>query len=273
MLCRTPAALDSEAHLVADAQRLGLEAEVLDEAGLRQLEPDVRMTVKGGVYFHDDAHLTPPVFMRLLRERLVKAGADIRDGVSVDAFEVRDGEIVSAGGVEAAEFVLAAGAWAGALAAKLGLRLPLLAGKGYGLTVADPPETPRLPSILVEGRIAVTPMTDGVRFVGTMELGTPNLRQNAHRVEGIRDSIPHYYPAFDRPRLENSPVWTGLRPCSPDGMPYLGRPQAYKNLIVAAGHAMMGMSLGPVSGKLVAELACGERPSISLALLSPDRYA
>lgn len=273
MLCRSKRAMDGEAHLAADANALGLTADVLDPAGLRQIDPGITMEAVGGVYFHDDAHLTPSVFMPALRDRLVALGVEIRQGVEVENLEVSDGRVASASGVAADEFVLAAGIWSTELAKSAGLRLPMLAGKGYGFTVANPPERLSVPSILVEGRVAVTPMNDGVRFVGTMELGPPNLRQNDNRVEGIRRSIPDYYPMFTQGSLQKSPIWTGLRPCSPDGMPYLGRPAKYQNLIVAAGHAMMGMSLGPISGKLVSELACGDQPSIPLALLSPDRYA
>ncbi|AIE84206.1 NAD(P)/FAD-dependent oxidoreductase [Fimbriimonas ginsengisoli] len=273
MLCQTAKALDAEARLAEDANKLGLKAVVLDGQGVAAVEPNVWMEVAGGVHFLDDAHLTPATFMREMRGRILAAGGEIRDGLAGDDFRTADNHIQAAGGVEADEFVLATGAWSGQVARKLGLRLPMLAGKGYGLTVANPPETPSLPAILVEARIAVTPMTDGVRFVGTMELGPPGLRQNPARVEGIRSSIPRYYPNFTPGSLEKSPVWTGLRPCSPDGLPYIGRPKRYRNLIVATGHAMMGMSLGPISGKLVAELAANDTPSIALNLLSPDRYA
>jgi len=135
-----------------------------------------------------------------------------------------------------------------------------------------------IPSILVEARVAVTPMTGGMHFVGTMELGRPEAdtagnRISPLRVEGMRHSIPNYYPAFPSSLLEKASVHSGLRPCSPDGLPYIGRPSRYENLIVATGHAMMGMSLGPITGKLVAELAAHESPSIPLTLMSPDRYA
>jgi D-amino-acid dehydrogenase len=170
--------------------------------------------------------------------------------------------------------VLAAGAWSTQLAKKIGLKIPLLAGKGYGFTVVNPPETPRFPALLIEGRLAVTPMPEGLRFVGTMELGVPTHPiVNPNRVEGMRKSIKEYYPCFKDAHLEACPVWSGLRPCPPDGMPYIGVPSRYRNLIVATGHGMMGMSLGPVTGRLVGELAASQTPSVSLGLLSPDRYA
>ena len=88
----------------------------------------------------------------------------------------------------------------------------------------------------------------------------------------MRENIPLYYPSF-RPEDLDGPTWCGLRPCSPDGMPYVGRTKAAQGVIFATGHAMMGMSLGPITGTLVAKIITGEQPAIPLDLLSPDRYA
>lgn len=276
MLCRTQKGLDGEAHLADDANRLGLRTRVLNASELAAVDPNVQVDVVGGVHFEDDAHLTPAAWMRYLRERIARASGEIRDGFEVTGFRLENGRIAAVeslqGAITGDEFVLAPGAWTASLGAKLGLKLPMLAGKGYGITVGDAPERPSLPAILVEGRVAVTPMTDGVRFVGTMELGLPNSRVNSNRVQGMRNSIEQFYPRYRGRKWEATHVWSGNRPCAPDGMPYLGRPARYSNLTVAAGHAMMGMSLGPISGKLVAQLISGETPSIPLQLLSPDRY-
>jgi D-amino-acid dehydrogenase len=77
----------------------------------------------------------------------------------------------------------------------------------------------------------------------------------------------------DTEALEPLEVWRGLRPCTPDGLPLLGRPRAWENLIVATGHAMLGMSLGPITGQLVAELATGAPPTVDVSALAPDRFA
>lgn len=176
--------------------------------------------------------------------------------------------------MEADAFVIAAGAWSGKLAKLLGLNLPLLAGKGYGFTVTEPPQKPRLPALLIEGRLAVTPFARGLRFVGTMELEPPgSLGINPARVQGMCESIPQYYPAFRDFDFAATPIWAGLRPCSPDGMPYLGRTKRFQNLFFATGHGMMGMSLGPVSGRIVAQAVANEPTCIQSDLLSPDRYA
>ena len=92
-------------------------------------------------------------------------------------------------------------------------------------------------------------------------------------MRGIIKSVPKYYPKFTPQDFEGIQPWRGLRPCSPDGLPYLGRTAKFKNLIIATGHAMMGLSLGPITGRLVSEIVSGEKPSMPIELLNPDRYA
>jgi D-amino-acid dehydrogenase len=146
------------------------------------------------------------------------------------------------------------------------------AGKGYSLTLPTPRQLPQICSILVEARIAVTPMGPALRFGGTMEIAGMDDSINPARVRGIFKSIPNYFPEFHTSDFESLPVWRGFRPCSPDGLPYLGRFRKFQNLSAATGHAMMGLSLGPISGKLMAEILSGEPPTVNLDLLDPQRY-
>jgi D-amino-acid dehydrogenase len=169
--------------------------------------------------------------------------------------------------------VIAGGAWTPELTRTLGVRVLMQAGKGYSLTLPAPRQLPEVCSILTEARVAVTPMGDSLRFAGTMEITGLDTSVNPRRVRGIVQSVPHYFPAFRPEDFRDVPVWRGLRPCSPDGLPYLGRFAAFSNLSLASGHAMMGLSLGPVTGKLMAELLSDEPPSLDLVLLRPDRYA
>ena len=178
----------------------------------------------------------------------------------------------SNGEVAADEFVLAGGSWSPETVAELGLRIPMQAGKGYSVTLSQPPQLPALCSIFTEARVAVTPMNGRLRFGGTMEIAGLNERINERRVQGIIKAAPRYFPAFDSSHFEGVQPWRGLRPCSPDGMPYLGRTKAANNLVVATGHAMMGISLGPVSGQIVADLVTKSPTAFDLKLLSPDRY-
>jgi D-amino-acid dehydrogenase len=147
------------------------------------------------------------------------------------------------------------------------------AGKGYSLTLANPKQIPELCSICTEARLAVTPMEGALRVGGTMEMAGIDESITQRRVRGITRVFPHYFPAFEEKDFAEVKPWSGLRPVSPDGMPYIGRTKRWKNLIVATGHAMMGLSLAPATGRIVSELLAGEKLSVQLDLMSPDRFA
>jgi D-amino-acid dehydrogenase len=278
MLCKTERTLREETHVAGSARRLGLPAEVLTPEEAARLEPGVQMDIAGAVYFPQDCHLDPARFVAELTRALTKHGATFcwstdvtdwrTDGKRVHAVQTSRGELT------ADEFVLAGGAWSGRAARDLGLFLPLQAGKGYSVTLPTAPQRPSICAILTEARVAVTPM-DGalLRFAGTMEIGGLDTAINRRRVKGMLKSIPRYFPEFQPDDFAALPVWAGLRPCSPDGLPYIGRPRRYANLVIATGHAMMGVSLAPITGKLVAEIVSDQSPSIETELLRPDRYA
>ena len=135
-----------------------------------------------------------------------------------------------------------------------------------------PRQLPQHSFILQEARVAITPMGSSLRVGGTMELAGYDLRINPPRIRGMTRSLSRYLPAFRPEDFASCRPWCGLRPCTPDGLPYVGRTRRWRNLIAAAGHAMMGISMGPITGKLVAEIVSGEPPSVELRALSPDRY-
>lgn len=277
MLCLTQHALDEEAKYAARANELGVAAEILDAKQTSQLDPGARLDIAGSVLFPKDCHLSPNRFMAALKAKCHELGVTFRWGQEVTGLNAqgsRIGAVVVGGGpVEADEFVLCGGAWSPSLAQSLGLKLPMQAGKGYSLTLPQPRQLPRLCHILSEARVAVTPMGDALRFGGTMEIAGLNEDINPVRVNGIVKSSLKYYPEFQMADFDGVKPWCGLRPCSPDGLPYLGRSAKFKNLTLATGHAMMGLSLGPITGKLVSELITGEKPFLDLKLLDPDRYA
>ena len=277
MLCKTQHALDEEAKSAALANDIGVPAEVLDAKAVAALEPGVRMDVAGGVYFPKDCHLPPGRLMAALQRELESAGVEFRFESGVTGWGTNGRRIKAvkthAGDFAADEFVLCGGAWSPSVARELRVRLPMQAGKGYSLTLARPRQLPQICAIFSEARIAVTPMGDTLRFGGTMEIAGLAEGINPRRVQGIIKAVPRYFPDFTVEDFAGIQPWSGLRPCSPDGLPYVGRFGAYDNLSTATGHAMMGLSLGPVTGKIMAELLSGECPSFDLALLSPDRFA
>lgn len=277
MLCKSEHVLHEEAGMAKRSNELGVPAQVLSPEETAKLDPKIRMDVAGSVYFPKDCHLSPNAFVARLTEALEQQGATFHWNSEVTGWKTESGNIVgvqtTSGDYSADAYVLAGGAWTPQVGKTLGLRLPMQAGKGYSMTLKQPRELPEICSILTEARVAVTPMLGALRFGGTMELGDTNLSVNTARVRGIIKSIPRYFPSFREEDFTGQPVWSGLRPCSPDGLPYLGRTARWQNLIVATGHAMMGLSLGPVTGMLVSDLLCDAAPRLEIGLLSPDRYS
>lgn len=277
MLCRTRHALEEETKMAEHARALGLEARVLDRDATAALDPDVRMDVLGSVYFPGESTVVPGRVMDVLQQELARRGAQFawrtevkgfaRRGTRLDAVRTASGDVIAAD-----EFVLAAGSWSPQVAAALGLDLPLQAGKGYSLTLSAPRKLPKRAAILIEARVAVSPMGDALRVGGTLELGGLDETINPIRVQRIIEAFVRYYPDFGPDDFRSIAPWRGLRPCSPDGLPYIGRTGGATNLLVGTGHAMMGVSLGPITGKLLAQAIAGERPDIDVTLLSPDRY-
>ncbi len=277
MLCKTRHGLDEEAKYAAQANQLGVPAEVLDAKQSAKLDPGVTMDVAGAVYFPKDACFTPEKYLAALQRQCERAEVKFEWNAPVNGLVIRENKIAamrtSRGEFSADEIILCGGSWSPLLARELGLKIPIQAGKGYSLTLAQPRELPQLCSIFSEARMAITPMGSALRFGGTMEIAGLNEDINPVRVQGIIKAVPEYFPKFTPEDFAGVRPWCGLRPCSPDGLPYLGRTAKFSNLILATGHAMMGMSLSPVTGRIVSEIVSGEKPSFDLSLLSPDRYA
>jgi len=277
MLCKTQQMLDKEAKFAERACQLGVPAQMLDVRQAAALEPAVTMSIAGGVLFPKDSHLTPGKFMASLKQECARVGVKLIWNSEVIGWRVKAGCItaIRAGAKEFAadEFVLCGGSWSPSIARELELKIPLQAGKGYSLTLPQPRQLPQLSHILTEARIATTPMSGALRFGGTMEIAGLNEDINPARVRGIVNAVPHYYPEFTPADFENVKPWAGLRPVSPDGLPYVGRTTKFNNLSIATGHAMMGLSLGPITGQLMAQVLSGEKPEHDLTLLNPDRYS
>jgi D-amino-acid dehydrogenase len=239
---------------------------------VRELEPAFRGDLAGGVYFPDEAHVDPTRYVRAIGAAAAAAGADVVTGQQVSALRHREGGLeVEAGGraPRATTSVRAAGAWTAPRARTLGVPVPLTGGKGYHVDLAPGPDDPRIPALIHGTRCAITPLGDRLRIAGTLEVAGLDEGPSAARIETVRRAGLRLLGADGRDTLD---VWTGLRPCTPDGLPVIGRPASLPGLVLATGHAMKGLSLAPVTGRLVGELVAGEPPSHDLAPLGPDRF-
>jgi D-amino-acid dehydrogenase len=111
-----------------------------------------------------------------------------------------------------------------------------------------------------------------LRVAGTLELSGFDMSINKRRLHAILEAVSTYFPDFDTDTLELIEIWRGLRPCSPDGLPYIGRPRHYDNLIISTGHGMLGISLAPITGKIVAQLASDQTPDMDIEALRIERF-
>ena len=255
-----------------EADHSGLRFESFDSDQAFAFEPALGPRTHGAVYYPDEAHCDPLRFVQAVGQAAVALRADVRTGTEARLRRTTGGVVVETndGHLRPGVVVLAAGAWAGRLARAVGIFLPLEGGKGYHVDLEPAERDPRVPTWLQESWVMVTPLPGRLRLAGTLELAGLDLSIDHVRAEAVRRGGVRALPRLQGRRVLD--VWAGLRPCTPDGLPVIGRPADLDGLIVAAGHAMKGISLAPVTGRLVAELVAGETPSHDLEPLSPERF-
>lgn len=254
--------------------KFGVPIRMLDGDDARQMEPALNETVTGAVFYEDDAGLDPGRFITGLAAAAVRRGVKLVPRAEVLGAEAGDGEVrrltTTRGEIRAREVVIAAGAWTPRLAALFGSRLPIQPAKGYSITVRRPGRGPRRRMLLGDKYVAVAPMGDFLRMSGWFELGRLDSRLPPARLAQVERNA--------RSRLEMDPElrvtgrWAGFRPVTPDGVPVIGRAPGWRNLTYAAGHALLGLSLGPATGRLITRIICGEPTEIDIGPCSPERF-
>ncbi|MFJ6951997.1 NAD(P)/FAD-dependent oxidoreductase, partial [Micromonospora aurantiaca (nom. illeg.)] len=241
---------------------------------LARLEPGVDFAVAGTLLNEEGAALRIPAFLVALARALRARGVDIVTGAEVRDFEVTGRRVravrTARGELRPAEVVIAAGVWSAACARMLDVGLTLQPAKGYTVTLPAGPRTPTRPVLLSEGKVAVMPLGDRVRVGGTLELSGLDTSISPRRVDGILHTARRYLPALDTGRRLD--VWSGLRPCTPDSLPLIGRADGYDNVSVATGHGHIGMGLAPAGGRLLAQLVSGAEPDLPLETFALDRF-
>ncbi|SDY70692.1 MULTISPECIES: NAD(P)/FAD-dependent oxidoreductase [Rhodonellum] len=275
MLYQTPEAEKEEIEFAHLARKHGLEAEILTPSDIQKKEPNLEVKARGALLFPGDAHLSPSSLYRFLKNHLEKNGVQFQNQVTVTGFEKIGGAVnavlTTEGRIEGANFMLCGGAWSAELAKMLGFSLPMMGGKGYSFMQENRPEILQA-SILTEMKVSVSPFGNEVRFGGTMEIAGTDETINMNRVKGIFESINRYYPDFQAKFPEKDHIWKGLRPCSPDGLPYIGAAPGLNNVWVGSGHSMMGISLAPGTGKILAEMHQHKTTEMQLEGFKVDRF-
>lgn len=252
----------------------GHAAEPLMGRALRELEPALRPDVYGAWYHATDSHLRPDRLLQSWKAYLTGRGVRIEENCRLERLR-RDGDRVAAavtsrGEFAAAEVVLAAGAWSAPIAAEIGLRLPLQPGKGYSVTMARPAVCPRIPCSFAERRVVATPWPSGYRLGGTMEFSGFSTALDPRRLAALTAAVGEYLTdPVGHPVVER---WAGLRPMTYDDLPVIGRAPRWRNLTLATGHGMLGITTAPATGRLVAEIVCGREPHIDARPFRPERF-
>ncbi|MFN2457599.1 MAG: NAD(P)/FAD-dependent oxidoreductase [Chitinophagaceae bacterium] len=265
-----------EIEMAKTASQLGIEAIVLSAEKVQEMEPEITVDVRGGVLYPIDCHLHPGDFMATLKNHLQKEGIVFNYNATVTNFE-SNGSTIKAiitdkGKIICDEVVLANGSWLPSLAKLLQIKVLLQAGKGYSITYEKISKNLHYPAILVDKRVAMTPMGADLRIGGTMEISGLNSPVLIKRAKAIFNAAKYYYPdlPIDFPAADK--IWSGLRPLTPDGLPYISRHSSYNNLTIASGHAMLGLSLAAGTGKVVAEIIKNDKPSIDISAFRTERF-
>jgi D-amino-acid dehydrogenase len=247
---------------------------LLDAAEARALEPALAPGIAGALHYPGDAHCDPGALVRALLDAAGEHGAEVRTGVELLRLRRSNGRIAAldttAGAVAAGTVVLAAGTWSRALAREAGVYVPLEPAKGYHVEVATGALAGGMPIYMEEARVIATPLDGRLRLAGTLELAGLDMGVDPVRVDSLTRAAGRTLAL--PPGARTVHVWRGLRPCTPDGLPVIGRAPGVDNLVLATGHAMLGITLAPVTGELVADLVTGAPPRHALGPLRPDRF-
>jgi D-amino-acid dehydrogenase len=277
-VCRTERGLSGARHEASIIRRYGYHPEDLDGDELRRREPALAGDILGGVFYPDAATLEPQRFLLGLAEAARRRGAVIREGVAVASLLAENGratgvELIGGDTIRADAVVLATGPFSQRLTAQTRIRIPVQSGKGYHRDVeVGPNGAPRLrvACVLNEASVFCTPMGSRVRFAGTMEFSGENRVMRPARLRQLTAAARGAFPALGSARPVSE--WCGLRPVSLDGLPIVGPLPDLEGVHVATGHGMLGLTLGPVTGDMIARaiLAGGD---LRLEPLSPGRFA
>jgi D-amino-acid dehydrogenase len=255
------------------ARAHGFPCDLVDGAAARTLEPMLGNGIAGALYFPKDTHVDPWAFLSALRNEAELAGAELTTGQRVDGVQLvnghADGLSIGRGRVKARTIVLACGHATPRLTRSLGLRLPLTSGKGYTVDIAGPPEL-SLPLVFVERHFAATPMTGSVRIAGGMIVGARTATVPRGSTETLEHRAREVLPSLGQ-RVVARP-WAGLRPLTPDGLPVIGRFGRIPNLLVAAGHGMLGVTYSLATAELIAGLCGTDASAAQTRPFSPDRF-
>ena len=275
---RTQEGMEGAREEIAIQRAHGYDTREVSGEFLREEEPSLKPGTVGGLFFPEAATLDPAKFLESLKQAAIFRGLTLRTGAEVsevlvsggrtEGVRLSHGEVIYGDAV-----VLATGAYSLKLARAGGIALPIQPAKGYHRDLSvkhGNAPTLNITFMLGERYVFCTPMGDHLRLAGTLELSGTNHRLLGRRLQNLTDSAMGYVEGMGD--AQSSDDWVGLRPVTPDGMPVVGPAPGVEGLFVGNGHAMLGLTLGPITGKLLAEWILEGEPSMDLSSLRPDRF-
>lgn len=273
-VCKTRQHLDELCEEMPLLQECGVPAEVLDAPSLAEREPALLPGMAGGVFFPDDAHFRPDAYCAELARLVRQLGGVIEEGCEVLSLDAEGDAIrhveTALGRRSAPQIVIALAAWSPAMLKGVGLQIPIQPGKGYSITYTLPTILPKTPLVLTERSVCVTSWRDGYRLGSTMEFSGFDDKLNAKRLAALERGAHEYlHEPFGEEVRER---WFGWRPMTYDDLPIIGASPKHRNLFLATGHGMLGMSMSAITGRMIAELLTERKPSIDIAPFAPGRF-
>ncbi|MBL9141718.1 MAG: FAD-binding oxidoreductase, partial [Phycisphaerae bacterium] len=201
---------------------------------------------------------------------LIRTDAMVQ-GIACDRTGGVTGAVLESGEtVDGDSVVVAAGIWSAGLNASMGLEIPMQPARGYHVQLEGMPSLPFTGCVLHESFVAVTPMHAQLRLAGTLEIQPLDQPWMRNRLESLAAGAKRYMHGIDQARVVAE--WAGYRPCTSDGMPVVGAVPRMPGVFVGTGHAMMGMTLGPVTGRSLANMVLGKPAPVDLSMCDPSRY-
>ena len=274
MVSRTPAGVASAVEELNYVKDMNVPGKELNSDDIQAMEPALKLPLLGGVYFSQEAMGEPYLVVQAMAKEIRAHGGEIMENTELHDLVVENNRVskvlTSQGEIEAKQVIMATGSWSKDLARMMRLRVPILGGKGYAMIVPPLEKQPKYPMMLVEKKIAITPRQNSLRIAGTLELVDQDFSITQRRVKNIEKGAREFLHVPEN--LQVQELWAGLRPCTPDGVPLIGYHRQISNLVVAAGHQMLGLQSGAGTGLLVADLVEGKKPFVDTAVLDVNRF-
>ncbi len=271
-LYKDRAAFEKDAWGFAIRREHGAEWEEWDRAALVERDPHLSQAVGFAAALTDHGWITDPgAYLAALFEAFRAGGGAFRRGEVTAIDPGGAGGTLTVGGETSAfdRIVLASGVWSRRLAERLGHTVPMEAERGYHMMLENPSHRPPIPYMVADAKFAVTPMEAGIRCAGLVEFAGVDAPARMERTALFERRIRSLYPSLE---WEGVRTWMGRRPSTPDSLPLIGESTRARGIWFGFGAQHVGLTSGPKTGRLLADMIAGRRPNVDMTPYAPDRF-